>query len=1320
MVVKQVPFSGGERDQINYFLQDSTGLMWLITLGKWYVSNGEKVIPMPLPFLSDSTGYIKGVYQGDRAGNFYLTGDCLRIYNPYRRKIIRTIGVDESVAPEGIGPHLYNIISGPDSLIWAVYSAGWRADFIILQSRNGAPFKQVIDRRFTGTKFTSNLAVQGDQLFVFGDEAVLQYDASGRLAQTYLLPALGRLAAPLDRQFGPNEAVSFHHYTKRPGTQKIAVAFYSLQVDGQLSLDRVLPDLPGGELSFQARGKEYWLKDEHMSLLRFTEDGQPAKNYTDYIKQQHPAVPYFQDRVIQVFTDRTGTIWATSAGKNIFKFSSTIEPFDRYLTARAGPLAQAREASVIRGMTADDQQLYLGYDYGVKKLSFATKEISEIPITGKDKLRAIYSLSHYQDKLYLNALIVDPETGNTTEILPNTADHHITHLIDREGGQMWLADAGNIYKREEPILLYHYDLSTGGLEEMAAFKTPKGYLNQVSQLHYSSMTNTIFMATIADGLYELNLDGTVVRHLTNSEEYGPFNRILSLFEDDDQQLWIGHSAGLSRLDLKSGEFISKPYVAIDDFQSRQVYSFLRQDEDYCWLGTHRGLYRLQLKTGILQGFRMFPLQASTEYNRLSNFRTEDGTMYFGSVEGLFSFHPDTLVQRARLEEDFKVELLQVSWFDAKADSLISLHPDLIETNKFEVYPRHRSIILDVFVPDYRDAEKNTYTWWLEGYEASWSKPTTTNAIRYDNLPPGKYTLHVKGGVTADYYASSVKEYIIIVHQVWYKTWWAWCLYMGAFLGLVAVFYRYKTKQALEKAETRRLKEMDVFKSRMYTNISHEFRTPLTVIMGMTGNIRGHQEEKNLIFRNSKNLLRLINQLLDLSKLESNTLKLDKVQGDIVSYLRYLTESFYSMAEEKEIRLSFYPETKALTMDFDEVKIQHIIYNLLTNAIKFTQESGKIILHLKAVKLKGSEYLEIIVDDTGIGISSSDLPKIFDRFYQGDNSSTRQEEGTGIGLALTKDLVRMMGGEISVKSTLGEGTIFKVILPVMLGADTPKAEPGVHHSAKETRLSVNKLTKEIDAIGKPVDAPLVLVIDDNRDVVTYIKSILQSSYEVMIARTGQEGIDLALEAIPDIIVSDVMMPVKNGYEVCQFLKNDERTSHIPVILLTAKVTSEDRIEGLQGGADAYLTKPFNKEELQIRLAQLIAIRKSLQKRYSSFGSFGELLVNQPGSVPSLDDRFLKKLFDVVTERMDDTELSVTDLCRAAKLSNSQVNRKLKTLTNKTPSQFVRSIRLQKALELLQTSELNVSEVAYQVGFSDPNYFSRTFLKEFGYPPTAVRK
>ncbi len=561
---------------------------------------------------------------------------------------------------------------------------------------------------------------------------------------------------------------------------------------------------------------------------------------------------------------------------------------------------------------------------------------------------------------------------------------------------------------------------------------------------------------------------------------------------------------------------------------------------------------------------------------------------------------------------------------------------------------------------------------------------------------------------------------IIVHQVWYKTWWAWCIYIGTFFGLVYWISRYLFSQHLKKEESKRLKELDTLKSRLYTNITHEFRTPLTVIMGMANSIKGHTKEKELIQRNSQNLLQLINQLLDLSKLDSKQLKIEYTQGNIVNYLQYLTESFYSMATDKNIRLTFYPEVKSLIMDYDEAKIQHIIYNLLSNAIKFTPEEGKVILHLQEIKKEEKPLLQIKVSDTGIGINETDLPKIFNRFYQADASSTRRGEGTGIGLALTKELIEMMGGTINVKSKLGEGTDFLILLPIVKRSNTPKTKTEITTPTiqKTPTEKTNFLVDANNNIFLPADMPSLLIIEDNRDVITYIESLLQKDYHLIIARNGEEGIEKAIETIPDIIISDVMMPEKNGYEVCEFLKNDERTSHIPIVLLTAKADTADRIEGLKGGADAYLTKPFNKEELFIRLEQLIGLRKALQERFSQLPLIST--TNKKETPLTLDEIFIQKLTQVVEDRLDDPSLAVVHLCQAANLSNMQVNRKLKALTGKTPSRFIRSIRLQAAMKMLQNTELNISEIAYDVGFADPNYFSRTFSEEFGFSPNVIRK
>ncbi len=569
-------------------------------------------------------------------------------------------------------------------------------------------------------------------------------------------------------------------------------------------------------------------------------------------------------------------------------------------------------------------------------------------------------------------------------------------------------------------------------------------------------------------------------------------------------------------------------------------------------------------------------------------------------------------------------------------------------------------------------------------------------------------------------------------------------------------------QEKKEIEASRLKELNDFKARFYTNITHEFRTPLAVIMGIADNLAGHQQEKTLIQRNSQNLLRLINQLLDLSKLESGTLALNKVHQDIIVYLQYLTESFYSAATQKNIRLLFHSEEKEAMMDYDEEKIQQIVYNLLSNALKFTGEQGKIIFHASKIEQDGRPLLKLKVKDNGIGIAEADLPHIFSRFYslpqplqrrgeakEGLPPSAAQHEpfpppsgavpqaegafllgglggagtGTGIGLALTKELVELMNGRIEVQSRVGEGTEFILYLPIEAEvAPTDEVLVAEQEAVRKTgQLTPSGMDPAPPAYALDEEEasyrsalPELLIIEDNPDIVTYIKTILKDKYKAHTAGNGTLGIEKALEIIPDIIISDVMMPEKNGYEVCEILKQDERASHIPIILLTAKATQADKVEGLKYGADAYLTKPFDKEELLIRLEKLVESRRRLQQRYASGPNASST------AEPSIDDFFLQKLWEHIQANLNDAEFGVPQLAAAVPMSQMQLYRKLKALTGKTPSQFIRSYRLQKGLELLQKGGLNISEIAYDVGFTDPSYFSRVFLNEFGKSPSDFTK
>lgn len=540
---------------------------------------------------------------------------------------------------------------------------------------------------------------------------------------------------------------------------------------------------------------------------------------------------------------------------------------------------------------------------------------------------------------------------------------------------------------------------------------------------------------------------------------------------------------------------------------------------------------------------------------------------------------------------------------------------------------------------------------------------------------------------------------------------------------IAKFQLAKSKliQEQEQKEAERLKELNNLKSRLYTNITHEFRTPLTVIMGINKQITENKDAKELIHRNSENLLQLVHQMLDLAKAEEGKLTLDLIQKEIIQYLRYLTESFLSAAETKNIRLNFYTEVEEVLMDYDEVKIQHIVQNLLSNAIKFTPEYGKIIFHTKTVKIEGKGYLQLKVKDSGIGISKKDLPHIFDRFYQSDNSSTRKVGGTGIGLALIQELVTLMQGKINVQSTLDKGSEFTIQLPIsrksVLNNITANSKAPENNSMVSTSNIESTDILERELVTPKTKQPLLLIIEDNEDVLTYIQSCLKDNYIIQIARNGEEGIQKALEIVPDIIISDVMMPYKDGFEVTQTLKEDLTTSHIPIILLTARATQESKLKGLKRGADAYLIKPFDKEELETRLEKLIELRKRLQTHYAQSDFFP---TTNTSKVADTETLFLKQLYEVINENLAQEDFSVPQIAQKMNMSQVQVYRKLKALTSKTPSQYIRSIRMKKAMNLLNTTELNISEIAYTLGFSDPNYFSRTFQQFFGKTPSSIRK
>ena len=719
---------------------------------------------------------------------------------------------------------------------------------------------------------------------------------------------------------------------------------------------------------------------------------------------------------------------------------------------------------------------------------------------------------------------------------------------------------------------------------------------------------------------------------------------------------------------------------------------------------------------------------------------DDGRVVLSGWAGLNIVWPDSVVQKRHAPP---LVITRLSVNDIPMAVPPTLWKDFLRLSYMQDVLEFDFAAIDIDAP-----HLVRYQYRLEGLEKDWVKPVDRRFVRYTALSPGEFIFRVKATSMWDEWPEQEISLAFSIAPPWWKTTWAYVAYVFLLIGVLYAGYRVRLRQVrlqqeveMEHFQREHLAEVDQLKSRFFANISHEFRTPLTLILGPIEKLRSKvadeesQHALGMMKRNAHLLLRLINQLLDLSKLESGAMKLRASRMNIIPLVKGLAYTFESSAEIRRVALSVLVEKEEIEVYCDSDMIEKILRNLLSNAFKFTPEGGNV--EVKVSKLssslplpyqgrgKGREFVEISVADTGTGIPADQIAKVFDRFHQVDASQTREHEGSGIGLALVKELVEFHHGTIQVQSKVGQGSTFTfrlplgrshlrddeiVEVPVSLEPTMYEAEGALHDKADEVS------PEETDQEQARGEKPVVLVVEDNADVRGYIKGYLVPAYQVTEARDGAEGIEKALEVIPDLIISDVMMPKKDGYEVCKTLKLDEKTSHIPIILLTAKASTENKIEGLEIGADDYLIKPFEPKELLARVKNLIELRRKLRER------FNIAVPLKPGeiAVTSMDDVFLHKVMMVVEEHLGDENFRTDELATMVGMSGRQLLRKLTALTNRGPAEFIRYVRLHRAMELLEKGAGTVSEIAYLVGFSNPSYFSKSFHKQFGKIPTDVRK
>lgn len=1012
------------------------------------------------------------------------------------------------------------------------------------------------------------------------------------------------------------------------------------------------------------------------------------------------------------FRDKNGRYWL-GGNFGVYLLDVKINPFTRYLFPDLENSSENMSIA-IRGVTRVEDDLIVATEgRDIVKIDLSknsSKAVSRISVQNLNDI--CWSIAKIRDNSWYAGcfpyFVKFDLQRSRSKIIRTEEDINlgIWSIYEDRKGKLWLGDNWAGLKTFEPKekLVRRFSDYNGFTELESA---------TVVDIHEDN-DGLIWLST-NKGFYELDINQGIVNRFWSGGEganFIPTDNVQHFYQDKEGIYWLATAGqGLIRWDKNSGQF--QQFTKRDGLANDVLYGIYEDDFQSLWLSSDYGIMKFDKQSFSSRSFLTKDGISHNEFNRTSHFQDQEGRIYFGGLNGVTAFDPKDFQNLDSLDSA-PLQITSFFQFDGEQNQMIDKTAVTLGSREIIMAPNDRFFLLRFALLNYEKKNQITYAYQIEGVDKDWNFQKE-NFLRLSRIPYGNHKLRIKGQSGDGNWSKNELEIRLSVLRPFYLQWWFF-LFCG--LTIIAIgysIYRFYMDKNLQGLENKKIMEIDLLKSRLYTYISHEFRTPLTVIMGMADNLKDYVKEKQLIIRNSNHLLQLVNQLLDLSKLEAGSFKLKLKQADIVSYLQYLIESFYSMAQERNLRLTFDSEEKELIMDFDEVKIQKIIYNLISNAIKFNSENGVVVVSMRKVQYDNNNFAQIRVKDSGIGISKEEIEHIFDRFYQVDGSSTREREGTGIGLALAKELIELMNGSVTVESELNKGTAFTILLPI-----TNQASFGQSFAIDESIINgKGSLPNEIHEIEyddfqqSELDQTTLLIIEDNRDAASYIRSCISEEYRVLMAMNGSEGIKMAFSKVPDIIISDVMMPEKDGYEVTEVLKNDEKTSHIPIILLTAKATMADKIEGLSTGADAYLIKPFHKEELVVTIKNLIKQRQRLQDHFSSFS-------NQitPQRTLTSDELFIQKLHTVIQKNLENTELSIDNLCQAAALSQAQLYRKIKVLTGKTPAHFIRSIRLAKAIKLLQESELNIAEVAYKVGFSDPNYFSRVFSQEFGRTASSI--
>ncbi|MCB9235541.1 MAG: response regulator [Bacteroidia bacterium] len=790
----------------------------------------------------------------------------------------------------------------------------------------------------------------------------------------------------------------------------------------------------------------------------------------------------------------------------------------------------------------------------------------------------------------------------------------------------------------------------------------------------------------------------------------------------DGTIWVGtDGGGFNALNPENENFTR--FGESEGLSNNVVYAMLPDSKGNLWISTNNGISRFDPTDKTFTNFEESDGLQGYEFNVRSAFKSPQGELFFGGTNGFNHFFPEKIIANEYAPRvKFTNLLLKNIPVDFRTSNLLSQPLHL--TSELSLSWRDQVFTLEMAAMEFSAPAENQFKYQMQGLSEEWIPLGHDHKITFNQLSPGRYTLRALASNNDGIWGTEPAVLRITIQAPPWKTWWAYGLYLAFFLTLTSWIIRSRFRRIrlqnqlrIEKLQSEKLREIERIKSDFLANVSHELRTPLTLIKGPVHKLletASDPQEKRLLTlveQNSERLLRMINQLLEASRLEANKEEFHPEWVDLQEFFESIFFNFTTAATDQGIQLQLLPPAQPVNLTCDREKMEHIFYNLVGNALKFTAKGGKITLSWLEIN---PETVQIKVEDTGRGIPAEDIPHLFDRFYQVSMKGHSGQGGTGLGLSLVRDLVKMHKGTVKVESEPGQGTVFMLEFP-KTQSDSAQYTP-VQEVKPASPLPLREPEAERqEETGAISSRPVVLVVEDNDGLRAFIRDELAAEFEVVEAENGRIGLEKAREMVPDLVVTDLMMPVMDGMQLTSHLKNEVATSHIPVIMLTAKASDASKISGLESGADDYLTKPFNARELILRMQNMLKFRDRLQQQFGqSEGAVAEAKVGEPG-----EDLFLQRVKAAVLEHLDQSEYSVEDLAATLNLSTKQLQRKLKALSGQSPNQFMRNLRLDESLRHFENAELNVSEIGYMVGFSSPSYFAKCFQERFGKTPTEWR-